>query len=119
MKLQKIVVGVDFSPYSELARLRAYELAATRDAEVILVHAFEDSDYQGQESYLLKGDTFSSLLKEGRRSTELRMQKLAEENRPEGLKVSIELSESTPDVALLDAVKAHGADLVVMGATAR
>jgi nucleotide-binding universal stress UspA family protein len=115
MKIQKIVVGIDFSPYSELARLRAYELAAGSNAEVILVHAYEDSDYEGQETYLLRGDTFNNLLKEGRRSTELRMQKLVDENKPAGLKVSYELSESTPDVALIDAVERHDADLVALG----
>lgn len=119
MNIKKIVVGIDFSPYSDLARFRACELAATTGAEIVLVHAFEDEDYQGQKSWLLSGDTFEELLAEGRRDTEERLERVASECSAADVKVRMELSEFDPDVALLNAVERHGADLVAIGTHGR
>lgn len=115
MKIRKIIVGVDFSPYSEVARLRAYELAATVDAEIVLVHALEDADYMAQKRLLLARETFDRLLQRGREETRERLEEIAAEGKPLGVKVQVELSESHPDVALLEAIDRHEADLVAIG----
>ena len=118
MKIKRIVVGIDFSSYAEQARRRALEMAAAQSAKVYLVHAFEDSDYQGQQSWLLRDRNFDELLKRSRDLAREQLEKLAKEE-PPGVEVRIELSDMEPYEAIVDAAKRHKADLVVIGTHGR
>lgn len=119
MKIQRIVVGIDFSPYSEVARLRAFELALAKDAELIVVHSVQDSAYQAQKIWPLSSMKFSEFLAEERRATNQHMETLAKESRAAGAEVRVEISESEPDVALFESVERNKADLLVIGTHGR
>lgn len=119
MKLKKIVVGIDFSDYSEVARLRALELAIAHGAEVIYVHALDDADYRPQKEWLQAGAKFEELLADGKFRSKERMNRLAEEDRSDVLEIHTEISELEPAAALIDAAERHEADLVVIGTHGR
>lgn len=119
LDIERIVVGVDFSSYSDVARRQALKLAEATGAEVILHHACEDSDYQGQESWLLKSENFSDLLERGRESARRQLQQLINDARPAGVRVTAELSDLGPDLSLVEAAERHQADLVVIGTHGR
>lgn len=115
MKLQTIVVGIDFSPFSEVARLRALELAVANKAKVILVHSLEDSDYQPQQEWLASGAKFEKLIEEGQYEAKKHLDELAVSDRSDVLEILSEVSELEPAAALVDAAERHNADLVVVG----
>ena len=123
MKIQNIIVGIDFSSHSETAFRRACALAASSIAssgapKLFLVHALEDSDYHGQDSWLLKGKTFESLLQRSRKLASAQLEELAHDV-PSGVEVQVELSDMAPDKAIIDATERHKADLVVIGTHGR
>jgi nucleotide-binding universal stress UspA family protein len=115
MKINRIVVGIDFSSYSEVARKRALALAANTGAAVVLVHAFEDSDYQGQSSWMLKTKTYERLVQRSRRLAQEEVHSLAKPYLAAGIQVQAEVSDLGPDKALIAAVERHDAELLVVG----
>ena len=119
MKIRRIVVGIDFSPYSEIARLRAIDLAQAKGAELILVHSLQDAAYQAHKIWPLSSMKFNELFAEERRSTRGQLENLADECKASGVKVRVEISDSEPDVALFDSIARNDADLLVIGTHGR
>jgi nucleotide-binding universal stress UspA family protein len=115
MQINKVIVGIDFSPYSEVARQRALALAANTGAAVVLLHAFEDSDYEGQASWMLASRSFDQLVRRSRRLAQDQVESLAEPFEAAGIHVESEVSDLGPDKALIEAAERHNADLVVVG----
>lgn len=115
MQINRIIVGVDFSAYSEIALKRALALAASTGAAVVLLHAFEDSDYQGQASWMLRSQSFDQLIRRSRRLAQDEVASLAEPFEAAGIQVQSEVSDLGPDKAIIEAAERHNADLVVVG----
>ena len=115
MQIDRIVVGIDFSSYSEVARQHAFAIAANTGASVVLLHAFEDSDYQGQSSWMLRTGSFDQLLLRSRQLAQEEVESLTGPFEDAGIQVHAELSDLGPDKALIEAAERHNADLVVVG----
>ncbi len=115
MQINRIVVGIDFSPYAEVARQRAFAMAVATGSEVILLHAFEDSDYQGQRSWMLRSKTFDKLLLRSRQLAQEQLESLTKHFADAGIRVQAEVSDLGPAEALIEAAERHNAELVIVG----
>jgi nucleotide-binding universal stress UspA family protein len=115
-KLQKIVCPMDFSKCAQQALTYSVELASQFQAELSIVHAYEDpaayvtpmpmSGYVGPAA---------DLLLELRKQLEHRLEHCKDEVAKSGLRVRGELLEGTPYRVVLDWAKEWNADLIVMG----
>lgn len=119
MQIETIIVGIDFSSYSEIARLQAFRIAANSGARVVLVHAYEDADYEDQASWLRKDVSFEHLMSRSRRIAHDQLETLARTQVPPGVEVQFELSDQGPLTALLNAVEEHKAKLLAIGTHGR
>jgi nucleotide-binding universal stress UspA family protein len=119
MQIHTIIVGIDFSSFSEIARMQAFQLAATTGASVVLVHAYEDSDYQDQASWFRKDESFDQLVTRSRVIARDQLASLAKKDAPPGVDVQIEVSDLGPLAALLSAQENHKAELLVVGTHGR
>ena len=116
LEIHKIVCPVDFSPCAEHALAYAQELAKRFDAELSLVHAYEDpaayvtpvpmSGYVGPSA---------DLLLELRKQLEVRLEQCMSQVAKNGVRVRSELLEGTPYRVVLDWAKEYKADLIVIG----
>ena len=116
MEIRRIVCPVDFSACAEHALAYAQELAKTFNAEISLVHAYEDpaayvtpvpmSGYVGPSA---------ELLLELRKQLETRLEECKNNVAKQGVRVRAELLEGTPYRVVLDWAKEYNADLIVIG----
>jgi nucleotide-binding universal stress UspA family protein len=115
-KIQKIVCPVDFSNCAQQALNYATELAKQFDAELSIVHAYEDpAAYvtpMPMSGYVGPG---AELLLELRKQLEVRLAQTTEDVKKQGVRVSSELLEGAPYRVVLDWAKEYGADLIVVG----
>ena len=115
-KIQKIVCPVDFSNCAQQALKYATELAKQFDAEVCIVHAYEDpAAYvtpMPMSGYVGPG---AELLLELRKQLEQRLAQTKDEVEKLGVRVRSELLEGAPYRVVLDWAKEYGADLIVVG----
>ena len=116
LKIQKIVCPVDFSNCSQQALNYAQELAKQFDAELSIVHAYEDpSAYvtpMPMSGYVGPG---AELLLALRKQLETRIEQCRTEVVAAGVKVRAELLEGAPYRVVLDWAKEYGADMIVVG----
>jgi nucleotide-binding universal stress UspA family protein len=124
MHMNKIIVGVDFSPESELAARQAIEIARHTGGEVVLVHCGatvempslpEDAPPSGREAFNAYRSTLADILAGHREE----LSSLRERLSGQGPVVSQTLIEGFPDTALCEAARQTGADLVVVGTHGR
>jgi nucleotide-binding universal stress UspA family protein len=101
MTIQKIAVGIDLSPESELAAAHAMSLARRDGAQVVLVHV------RSTEEMYLGIDERAHL-------EELRQRLVGQ-----GVEVSHAVVDGFPDAALADAAHELGADLILLGTHGR
>jgi nucleotide-binding universal stress UspA family protein len=115
-KIQKIVCPVDFSNCAQQALKYATELAKQFDAELSIVHAYEDpAAYvtpMPMSGYVGPG---AELLLELRKQLEQRLTQTTAEVQQLGVRVRSELLEGAPYRVVLDWAKEYGADLIVVG----
>jgi nucleotide-binding universal stress UspA family protein len=115
-KIQKIVCPVDFSNCAQQALKYAIELAQQFDAEICIVHAYEDpAAYvtpMPMSGYVGPG---AELLLELRKQLEQRLAQTKSEVEQLGVRVRSELLEGAPYRVVLDWAKEYGADLIVVG----
>lgn len=115
-KIQKIVCPVDFSNCAQQALNYAQELAKQFDAELSIVHAYEDpAAYvtpMPMSGYVGPG---AELLLELRKQLEVRLEETKQEMLRRGARVRTELLEGTPYRVVLDWAKEWKADLIVIG----
>jgi nucleotide-binding universal stress UspA family protein len=115
-KIQKIVCPVDFSNCAQQALNYASELAKQFDAELSIVHAYEDpAAYvtpMPMSGYVGPG---AELLLELRKQLEVRLAQTKAEVEARGVRVRSELLEGTPYRVVLDWAKEFGADMIVVG----
>jgi nucleotide-binding universal stress UspA family protein len=115
-KIQKIVCPVDFSNCAQQALNYAQDLAKTFNAELSVVHAYEDpAAYvtpMPMSGYVGPG---AELLLELRKQLEVRLGECKTAVEKSGVNVRTELLEGTPYRVVLDWAKEWGADLIVIG----
>lgn len=116
LKIQKIICPVDFSNCAQQALNYAAELAKQFDAELSIVHAYEDpAAYvtpMPMSGYVGPG---AELLLELRKQLEVRLSQTKAEVETRGVRVRSELLEGTPYRVVLDWAKEYGADMIVVG----
>ena len=115
-KIQKIVCPVDFSNCAQQALNYAQDLAKQFDAELSIVHAYEDpAAYvtpMPMSGYVGPG---AELLLELRKQLEVRLEETKQEMIKRGARVRTELLEGAPYRVVLDWAKEWKADLIVIG----
>jgi nucleotide-binding universal stress UspA family protein len=120
MKLNKILVGVDFSPEADTALQQALVIARKTDAKVVMVHAGTVPEHpEGLPPAMQRTLThFEELLREElddkRRRLEDRRERCEDPDR-----VSHILVDAFPDTGLVTAAEELSADLVVVGTHGR
>ncbi len=120
MALKRLVVGVDFSPSSDVAVARAAEIAAHHGAEVVLVHAGTVAETPDVPSSMqVARDTYLGVLHDQLARDRARLAELRERLTAGGVVVSQLVVDRFPDDALVEAATELGADLIVTGARPR
>jgi nucleotide-binding universal stress UspA family protein len=116
VKLETLVVGVDFSEPSERAFEIARGLAARLGARVHLVHAFH-VPVQGPlpDMVLFPPDALTSYRETATRALEKMLDELA----AAGIDGHLHLAPGAPAAVIDDTARAVGADLVVVGTRGR
>ncbi len=103
--IKKLLVGYDFLPNSIEALETAKEIAKKIGAEIDIVHADTEESYAHfSHIYETVFQKKISMLKELKKNLE-----------KEGLKVDFEIIKTTPDRAILEAIKDFTPDLVIVG----
>ncbi|MET0389197.1 MAG: universal stress protein [Polyangiales bacterium] len=115
-KIQKIVCPMDFSNCAQQALNYALDLAKQFQAEISIVHAYEDpAAYvtpMPMSGYVGPG---AELLLELRKQLEVRLEQCKVEAQQAGVQVRTELLEGAPYRVVLDWAKEWGANLIVIG----
>ncbi|HVK73951.1 MAG TPA: universal stress protein [Kofleriaceae bacterium] len=120
MAIRKIIVGVDFTPGSELAAHRAAELAAQVGAELVLVHAATIPEHPAvPDSIRPAADRMIQVLQDRLADDRRGLADLRERLTSEGITVSQLIVDRFPDDALVEAASELHADLVVTGSRHR
>ncbi len=120
MALTRLVVGVDFSPSSEVAVARAAEIAAHQGAELVLVHAgtvVEPPEVPA--SMQVARDAYLGVLRAQLAQDRTRLAELRERLKATGIEVSQLVVDRFPDDALVEAATELHAELIVTGARPR
>jgi nucleotide-binding universal stress UspA family protein len=116
LNIRKIVCPVDFSPCADNALRYAQDMAKHFDAELSVVHAYEDPTAYvtpvPMSGYVGPG---AELLLELRKQLEVRLEKTRRDVAADGVRVRAELLEGTPYRVVLDWAKDYKPDLIVIG----
>lgn len=122
MDTQRIAVAVDFSPESDLAVRHAIDLARANGAEILLVHAIDLPDPPAPIPLATLRPELARALesrqRHGERAADRDREQLAGLCRilvEQGVRVVTHLVQGHPDLAVTDAARELGADLVVLG----
>ncbi len=115
--IKRIVVPVDFSEVSSrAARFTVNELAPQLGAEVVFVAVLEVGDLRVAMSAGLHGfDTDEELHEKVREWIEEQFQKI--ESDDGSVKAQRDIRRGLPEREIVEAIREHEADLVVMGST--
>jgi nucleotide-binding universal stress UspA family protein len=123
MKLDRILVGVDFSPESDIAVLHAAELARSRSARLILAHVVSlPSDLLADSSYdpLFRAQGGAAELGvEHRNQSDDLLQATAGRCQTLGIDTEAVLVDDNPSDGLARIADEVGADLLVVGTHGR
>jgi nucleotide-binding universal stress UspA family protein len=111
MKIERIVVGTDFSPEAEAAVQHALHVARITGAAITLVHACPIVDPPSRSVSGPWSDLMQRQLTENRQKIEALSASLA----LQGARVTHVLADDVADSAILDVAASVGADLVVVG----
>ena len=117
MKLDKILVGIDFSPESVHALAHAERVAARFGAKLLVAHAAQSTESSDQ-ALALGGDTlghFRSMLVQAKLEGQRRLEGIIEELAGRGVVAEERVIEGYADSAMVDAAEADDVDLVVVG----
>lgn len=116
-KIRSIVVPTDFSALAEAAAARAASLARLDGAEVHLVHALASPLLVNPYEFSLPANLWKDL----RRAAQEKLEQTRKAIEAKGVSTVTAQAVDSPDAvgAIAAAVRAHGADLVVMGTHGR
>ena len=112
MKIQKILVPVDFSSHSTKAMETAVEFAKAFSAEVHLLHAYSlPVGVVGPYDYQIPANIIGEMRDSAARRIDEEVKKVSDL----GVTASGMITEGVPAQAIVDAAEQIGADLIVMG----
>jgi nucleotide-binding universal stress UspA family protein len=120
MKLFDLVLAAtDFSEASAPAVAQAVRIAKTVGAELFLVNAYESPDAMTFGPYGASATLYDEIEAALRGGAESGLQPLAEQAREAGVRVTSEVLGGVPSLAIMEAARAHHADLIVIGTHGR
>jgi nucleotide-binding universal stress UspA family protein len=116
LQIKKIVCPVDFSLCANQALEYAQNMAKVFDAELCLLHAYEDPAAYvtpvPMSGYVGPG---AEMLHELRKQVEMRLEETRVKVVQNGVRARAELLEGTPYRVVIDWAKEYKADLIVIG----
>ena len=112
MKIQKILVPVDFSAHSAKAVQTAIEFAKAFSAEVHLLHAYSlPVGVVGPYDYQIPANILGEMRDSAARRIDEEVKKVSDQ----GVTATGMITEGVPAQAIVDAAEQISADLIVMG----
>ncbi len=112
MKIQKILVPMDFSAHSGKAVETAVEFAKAFSAELHLLHAYSlPVGVVGPYDYQIPANVLGEMRDSAARRVDEEVKKLKDQ----GVDASGMITEGVPTQAIVDAAEQIGANLIVMG----
>jgi nucleotide-binding universal stress UspA family protein len=112
LRIQKILVPVDFSPHSAKAVNVAVEFAKAFSAEIHLLHAYSlPIGVVGPYDYQIPANILGEMRESAARRIDEEVKKVANLD----VKTTGIITEGVPTQAIVEAAEQIGADLVVMG----
>ncbi|MFT3836961.1 MAG: universal stress protein [Myxococcaceae bacterium] len=115
--IKKIVVGIDGSPQSTQAAMRALELGRQLKAVVKLVHALPPLIYPPEAMMVPTVDLDASRLEAANETVTQTLRGLREA--AQGIEVTAEVVKGTAAEALVEIAERQGAQLIVVGSRGR
>ena len=121
MHFKKILVGIDFSKYAEIALQQALWIARKHGAEVVLVHAGSIPERAVGLPNSMKAtvEEFTTILQTRFDEARKQLAELRERHDSESARVSHVAVDSLPVAGLIDAARDLCADLIVVGTHGR
>lgn len=120
MKIQKILVPVDFSRHSLKALAYAVDFAAPLSAEVTVLHVVEPIAYATPaDLYAGMATQLGNLLAEQRRSARQQLDELAAKYAKRKVSLHIHLRDGVAYREIVDAARQLGSDLIVQATHGR
>jgi nucleotide-binding universal stress UspA family protein len=121
MAYTKLLVGVDFSPESDLAVQQALSIARSTGAELVLVHVGVVAERPDEvpPSMRATADAYYGVLAEHLRGNRDRLEELRERLSGQGAPVSQLVVDGFADAGLVDAATQLGGDLIAVGTHGR
>ena len=121
MKLNRIVVAIDFSPESQHALEQAMNVARKSGAELVLLHVCGVPEQTGEvpESMRDTLNVYEEMLREQLKEVRAQLEDVYERYTGQGVEMSRVLREGFPDTAIVEAGKELHADLIVTGSHGR
>lgn len=118
MKIETVLVGIDFSEESTAALLHAMRICRHAGASLVLAHAYRTANlsYVSSMSPQNVGDRIARELKERSRA---RLHELSGQYAGQGVPISCVMLNRQPDHSITTQAQAIGADLVVVGTHGR
>ena len=112
MRIQTILVPIDYSPHSGKALQVAIGLAKTFSAKVHLLHAYHLPVSITMPDAVVIPQSFWDSVKD---ASARKLEKSFETVTREGVQCESHLTAQTPSAAIVETAKQIGADLIVMG----
>ena len=112
MKIDRILVPLDFSSHSERALEIAAALARPQNACLDLVHAYHLPVTVATPDQVVIPEDFWASVRDAARE---KLEQAADRMRQDGLAVETHLTERAPASAIVDVAEQVGVDLIVMG----
>jgi glycine betaine transporter len=117
--VRKILVPIDFSEHSAKALAYAVDLATRFDAHILVLHVWEPPRTMGLEFgiYPIEQGSVLQILEE--ETTRRAQQFVAEQAKPEGLRLDTLAVQGVPYDVIVDIAESRHIDLIVMGTHGR
>ncbi|MCG8423886.1 MAG: universal stress protein [Proteobacteria bacterium] len=112
MKIEKMVVGIDFSAQSELAVEHSVDIARHLGAEIVLVHVCPIAE---PPEYVTKETQWHRFMRKQLADNRDRLERLRASLRGQGFEISHVVIDEMPDAGLIQCAEELPAELVVVG----
>jgi universal stress protein A len=122
IRLEKILVPVDFSEYSQKAVRYGVELAKDRKASLTLLHVINQRIIDAVHELSVKGykGDFVEVMRKMVSEREAELQQMVPQDWREGLtELNFEIRKGRPSEEVIKYAKEHGMDLIVVGTHGR
>ncbi len=112
IKVERILVPIDFSPHAESVVEWAAHLAEEHESHIILLHAYHlPVEFQQLEGAYLPPDFWSNVKAEAEQS----LGRFADQLREAGIEVEAAVREGYPATVIEEEAERQQADLIVIG----